>query len=242
QVWEKMGQALYPEGHPYHHSTIGSMADLNAASLDDVKQWFRTWYGPNNAVLVLACDFDEVTARAKVENYFGDIPAGPTMAQPPVDVAQRPADTREVMEDNVPQARIYRVWNVAQADTRDVDLLHVFSQLLGGSATSRLDKRLVHGDKLADGVSTFVGESQLGSNFMVMANVKEGVEPESIEAIIEEEIARLVDGGPTDSELEQAKTVIRAGFIRGIERIGGFGGKADVLAAYEVFADDPGCF
>src|SRR5690606_8615306 len=110
QVWEKMGQALYPEGHPYHHSTIGSMADLNAASLDDVKQWFRTWYGPNNAVLVLAGDIDVETARAKVEKYFGDIPAGPTMAQPPVDVAQRPADTREVMEDNVPQARIYRVW------------------------------------------------------------------------------------------------------------------------------------
>ncbi len=242
QVWEKLGEALYPEGHPYHHSTIGSMADLNAASLDDVKQWFRTWYGPNNAVLVLAGDIDVETAKKKVAKYFGDIPAGPTMAQPPVDVARRPADTREVMADNVPQARIYRAWNVAQANTKDVDQLHVVSQLLGGSATSRLDKRLVHGDKLADSVSTFLGESQLGSNFVVIANVKEGVDPAKVEAIIEEEVRRLVTEGPTADELEQAKTVIRAGFIRGIERIGGFGGKADVLAACEVFAGDPGCF
>ena len=242
QVWEKLGEALYPEGHPYHHSTIGSMADLNAASLDDVKQWFRAWYGPNNAVLVLAGDIDVETAKRKVAKYFGDIPAGPTMAQPPVDVARRPADTREVMEDNVPQARVYRAWNVAAANTTDIDRLHLFSQVLGGSATSRLDKRLVHGDKLADSVSTFVGESQLGSNFLVMANVKEGVEPATIEAIIEEEVRKLVEEGPTAEELEQAKTVIRAGFIRGIERIGGFGGKADVLAACEVFAGDPGCF
>ena len=242
QVWEQLGEALYPEGHPYHHSTIGSMADLNAASLDDVKQWFRTWYGPNNAVLVLAGDIDVETAKAKVARYFGDIPAGPTMAQPPVDVAVRPADTREVMEDNVPQARVYRAWNVAEANTRDADQLQVFSQLLGGSATSRLDKRLVHGDKLADSVSTFMGESQLGSNFVVIANVKEGVEPATVEAIIEEEVRKLVTEGQTAEELEQAKTVIRAGFIRGIERIGGFGGKADVLAACEVFSGDPGCF
>src|SRR5690606_30793587 len=212
QVWETLGKTLYPKGHPYHHSVIGSMADLNAATLDDVKQWFRAWYGPNNAVLVLAGDIDLATAREKVTKYFGDIPAGPTMAQPPVDVAQRPADTRGVMEDNVPQARVYRVWNVAQADTKDVDQLHVLSQVLGGSATSRLDKRLVHGDKLADGVSTFVGESQLGSNFMVMANVKQGVEPETVEKIITEEMERLIAEGPTAQELEQAKTMIRAGF------------------------------
>ncbi|MGH8078372.1 MAG: M16 family metallopeptidase, partial [Lysobacter sp.] len=114
QVWEKLGKAMYPAGHPYHHSTIGSMADLNAASLEDVKNWFRTWYGPNNAVLVLAGDIDVATAKAKVAKYFGDIPASPTMAQPKVDVAQRSQATREVMQDKVPQARVYRLWNVAQ--------------------------------------------------------------------------------------------------------------------------------
>ncbi len=242
QVWTKLNQALYPAGHPYHHSVIGSMADLNAASLEDVKNWFRAWYGPNNAVLVLAGDIDLETAKKKVAKYFGDIPAGPDMAQPAVDVAVRPADTRETMHDNVPQARIYRAWNVAQTGSTDVDQLHVLAQVLGGSDTSRLEKRLVHGDKLVDSVSAGVSESQLGSNFLVTASVKEGVDPKKVEAIIDEELARLLKDGPTAEEVAQAKTVIRAGFIRGIERIGGFGGKADALAACEVYVGDPGCY
>ncbi|MGH8084537.1 MAG: M16 family metallopeptidase [Lysobacter sp.] len=243
QVWTKLNQALYPEGHPYHHSVIGSMADLNAASLEDVKTWFRAWYGPNNAVLVLAGDIDVETAKKKVAKYFGHIPAGPDMAQPPVDVAVRPADTRETMHDNVPQARIYRAWNVAATNTVGVDRLHVLAQILGGSDTSRLEKRLVHGDKLVDSVSAGVHESQLGSNFLVTASVKEeGVDPKKVEAIIDEELNLLLSEGPTEEEVAQAKTVIRAGFIRGVERIGGFGGKADVLAACEVYAGEPDCF
>ena len=242
QVWTKLNEALYPEGHPYHHSVIGSMADLNAASLEDVKTWFRAWYGPNNAVLVLAGDIDVETAREKVAKYFGHIPAGPDMAQPAVDVAQRPADTREVMQDNVPQSRIYRAWNVAPTNTVDIDRLHVLARVLGGSDTSRLEKRLVHEDKLVDSVSAAVSESQLGSNFMVVATVKDGVDPAKVEAIVDEELEKLLAEGPTAEEVAQAKTVIRAGFIRGIERIGGFGGKADALAACEIYAGDPGCF
>ncbi|WP_027081203.1 M16 family metallopeptidase [Luteimonas mephitis] len=242
QVWEKLGQALYPVGHPYHHSTIGSMNDLNAASLEDVKNWFRTWYGPNNAVLVLAGDIDVATAKEKVAKYFGDIPASPTMAQPKVDVAQRPADTREVMQDKVPQTRIYRVWNVAEVGTVDIDRSQLFSQLLGGSKSSRLDKRLLHEDKLVDSVSAMAGPSQLGSNFFIMATVKQGVDPKKVEAIIDEELDRLIAEGPTAAELAQAKTMFRAGFIRGIERIGGFGGKADALASCTIYEGDPGCF
>jgi predicted Zn-dependent peptidase len=104
------------------------MNDLNAASLDDVKTWFRTWYGPNNAVLVLAGDIDLATAKEKVARYFGSIPAGPTMAQPAVNVAKRSADTRETMTDKVPQARIYRAWNVPQVGTADIDQLQLFSK------------------------------------------------------------------------------------------------------------------
>ncbi len=107
QAWDQLNKALYPVGHPYHHGVIGSMNDLNAASLDDVKTWFRTWYGPNNAVLVLAGDIDLATAKERVGKYFGSIPAGPTMAQPAVNVAKRSADTRETMTDKVPQARRY---------------------------------------------------------------------------------------------------------------------------------------
>ncbi len=242
QVWEKLGKAMYPVGHPYHHSTIGSMADLNAASLEDVKNWFRTWYGPNNAVLVLAGDIDLATAKAKAAQYFGDIPATPSMAQPKVDVAQRSVTTREVMQDKVPQARIYRLWNVAQTGTTDLDQLQLFAQVLGGSKSSRLDKRLLHEDKLVDSVSAGADASQLGSSFIISATVKQGVDPAKVEAIIDEELKKLIAQGPSAAELSQAKTVLRAGFVRGVERIGGFGGKADVLAECTIYVGSPGCF
>ena len=242
QVWEKLNRALYPAGHPYHHSVIGSMNDLNAASLDDVKTWFRTWYGPNNAVLVLAGDIDVATAKEKVARYFGDIPAGPSMAQPKVDVAKREKSTRETMTDKVPQARIYRAWNVAEVGTTDIDQLQLFAQVLGGAKASRLDQRLLHQDKLVDNVSAGAYSSQLGSNFMIMATVKQGVDPAKVEAIIDEEVRKLIKDGPTDAELARGKTAFRAGFIRGIERIGGFGGKADALAECTVYEGDPGCF
>ena len=242
QVWEKLSATLYPAGHPYHHSTIGSMADLNAASLDDVKQWFRTWYGPNNAVLVLAGDIDLKTAKAKAAEYFGDIPATPTMAQPKIDVAQRTASTRETMQDKVPQARIYRAWNVPQAGSREVDQLQLFAQVLGGSKSSRLDKRLLHEDKLVDSVSAGIEAQQLGSIFIVSADVKQGVDPAKVEAVIDEELKRLIAEGPSAAELEQARTVFKGGFIRGIERIGGFGGKADVLAECTTYTGKPDCF
>ena len=242
QVWEKLGKAMYPKGHPYHHSVIGSMADLNAASLDDVKNWFRTWYGPNNAVLVLAGDIDLATAKAKAAQYFGDIPATPTMAQPKIDVARRSASTRELMQDKVPQARIYRLWNAAQTGTTDIDQLQLFAQVLGGSKSSRLDKRLLHEDKLVDSVSAGAYASQLGSNFVITADVKQGVDPAKVEAIIDEELKKLVAQGPTATELGQAKTVLRAGFVRGVERIGGFGGKADALAECAIYVGNPGCF
>ena len=242
QAWDKLSRALYPKGHPYHHSVIGSMNDLNAASLADVKQWFRTWYGPNNAVLVLAGDIDVATAKEKVARYFGDIPAGPSMAQPQVDVAQRPQSTRETMTDKVPQARIYRVWNVAQTGTEDIDRLQLLAQVLGGAKSSRLDRRLVHEDKLVDQISAGAWPSQLGSGFGIIATVKQGVDPAKVEAVIDEELRRLLDKGPDKDELLRAKTAFRAGFIRGIERIGGFGGKADALAECTVFTGDPGCF
>lgn len=242
QVWDELGKALYPKTHPYHHSTIGSMADLNAASLDDVKGWFRTWYGPNNAVLVLAGDIDVATAREKAMKYFGDIPASPTMAQPKVDVAPLAQSSRRVMTDKVPQARIHRVWNVAQAGTPDLDKLQLFAQVLGGSKSSRLDKRLLHQDKLVDNVSAAAYAMQLSSNFVITADVKQGVDPAKVEAIIDEEVKRLLAQGPSKAELEQARTVFKAGFVRGIERIGGFGGKADALAECTVYTGDPGCF
>jgi predicted Zn-dependent peptidase len=235
-------RALYPAGHPYHHTTIGSMNDLNAASLDDVKTWFRSWYGPNNAVLVLAGDIDLATAKAKVEKYFGDIPATATLPAKPPMIAARKTSTRATMTDRVAQTRIMRVWNVPQYSSPDIERLQLFAQVLGGSRASRLDKRLYFGDKTVDHVSASVDASELGGTFDVTADVKAGVDPAVVEKAITEELDKLLAQGPTAAELEQARTVFKASFVRGVERIGGFGGKADALAECTVYTGNPGCF
>ncbi|MCX7557127.1 pitrilysin family protein [Xanthomonadaceae bacterium JHOS43] len=242
QVWDALSRASYPKTHPYHHSVIGSMADLDAASLDDVKSWFRDWYGPNNAVLVLAGDIDVAMAKDKVTRYFGDIPASITVPKIAPDPAPRKASTRETMSDRVAQARIYRVWNVPQFGTVELNHLQLVAQTLGGSKSSRLDKRLVHEEKLADSVSAGAWGGELGSTFAIIVNASASENVEKIEKILDEEMKRLIAEGPTAEELERARTVFHAGFVRGIERIGGFGGKADALAQCATFTGNPGCF
>ncbi|KRA75167.1 peptidase M16 [Lysobacter sp. Root667] len=238
----KMFEALYPAGHPYRWQTIGSMADLDAASLDDVKTWFRSWYGPNNAVLVLAGDIDLKTAKEKALRYFGDIPASATLKDMPANIPKRAQDTRETVPDRVPQVRVYRAWPVAENGSKDSTLLTLLSQVLGGSASSRLDTRLVHQDKLADNVGTSVWNSEISGTFFITTTVKEGVDSAKVEKIVDEELQRLLTQGPTAEELDQAKTAIRADFVRGIERIGGFGGKSDVLAECAVYSGKPDCY
>ncbi len=239
RVDDAMQAAMYPAAHPYHHTTLGSMADLDHASLDDVKTWFRSWYGPNNATLVLAGDIDTTTAKAKVARYFGDIPASPTNPMPKAWVAVRDKSTRGTMSDRVAQVRIYREWNVPEFGNADLDRLQLFAEVLGGSRSSRLDTRLVHHDKLADHVSAYASSGELGSSFYITADVKQGEDPAKVEAIIDEELNRLLKDGPTIDETERARTVFKAAFIRGIERIGG---KADALAECAVFTGNPGCF
>jgi predicted Zn-dependent peptidase len=242
RVWDFLSEKSYPEGHPYSWGVIGSMADLNAASIEDVKRWFSAWYGPNNAVLVLAGDIDLATAKAKAAQYFGDIPASPNMAQPTVNIAARTESTRFELSDRVPQARFLRTWNVPQYGTRDVQELGLLAQVFAGARSSRLDKRLVFEEKLADNVGAFAWGSQLSGSFIVQVDIKQGVDAAKVEAIVDEELKKLLAEGPTAAELEQAKTVSEAGFIRGVERIGGFGGKADVLAECTVFTGNPGCY
>ncbi|MBS0194332.1 MAG: insulinase family protein [Proteobacteria bacterium] len=237
-----MSAAMYPAAHPYHHTTIGSKADLDAATLDDVKTWFRDWYGPNNCVLVLAGDIDLATAKAKVTRYFGDIPASPSLPKAQPWIAPLSQPLRDTLLDHVARPRIYRAWNVPQFGSDDLARLQLFAQVLGGSKASRLDARLVFGDKLADHVSAAVYGNELGGQFIVSADVKEGADPARVEAIVDEELQRLLKDGPTTEEIVRAQTVYRASFVRGIERIGGFGGKADVLAQCAVFVGDPGCF
>ncbi len=240
--YDALLKSIYPKGHPYHHTVIGSMNDLDAASLETVKDWFRSWYGPNNAVLVLAGDIDLATAKAKVAKYFGDIPASATVVKKPAMIAARSSSTRETMTDRVAQVRVMRVWNVPNYSSNEVQSLQLLAQVLGGSRASRLDQRLFFGDKTVDRVSASMDASELGGTFDITADIKEGVDPAVVEKAIDEELQRLLREGPTKQELEQARTVFKAGFIRGIERIGGFGGKADALAECTIYTGDPGCF
>ena len=242
RVYEALLKGSYPDGHPYHHTVIGSMNDLGAASLEDVKNWFRSWYGPNNAVLVLAGDIDVATAKQKVQRTFGDIAPSAAVRKLPPQVAPRTTSSRSTLTDNVPQARVVRTWNVPPSTSPDFERLQLLAQVLGGARASRLDRRLVFQDKLVDNVTTAIYDSELGSLFVVQADVKQGVEPAKVEAAISEEVARLLTEGPSKEEVDRARTVIKAGFVRGIERIGGFGGKADVLAECAVFTGKPGCF
>ncbi|MFL5476056.1 MAG: M16 family metallopeptidase [Gemmatimonadales bacterium] len=239
KVWDFLTPKLYPSNHPYSWTTIGSMEDLDAAKLPDVKDWFATYYGAANAVVVVAGDIDVQTAKRKVEQYFGDIPAGPPVARQQAWIAKRTGSQRGVMQDRVPQARIYKVWNVPGWGTSEADYLTLLSDVLSSGKSSRLYKRLVYDDQTATDVSAYVNMREIGGLFVVEATARPGVELARVEKAVEEEVRRLLAGGPTAAELSRVKTQYRAGFIRGVERIGGFGGKSDVLAQGEVFAGRP---
>ena len=229
----------YPAGHPYSHSVIGSMEDLDAATLDDVHKWFDTYYGAANAVISIAGDVDPQDVKQRVERYFGDIPAGPPLVKPVADIAKRTESTRYVMYDRVPQDRVYMVWNVPEFGDPDVELLDILSDVLSSGKSSRLYKRLVYDDQIATSVSAGNYTSQLGGQFMITATAQPGGDLAAVEKAINEELQRVLDRGINRDELERSKTGQRASFIRGVERVGGFGGKSDILARSEVFYGSP---
>ena len=239
RVWTALTEATYPAGHPYSWSVIGSMEDLTAASLDDVHEWFKSYYGPNNAVLSIAGDVTVAEAKAKVEKYFGDIPPGPPITKVATWVAPMSGIRRGVMEDRVPQARLYKVWNVPQIGTLDHDLLDVATSVLSTGKSSRLYKRLVYDDQIATDVAAFLYAKEIGSQVIVQATAKPDGDLAAVEKAIDEEVARFLGGGPTTEEVERARTGLYADLVRGLERIGGFGGKSDVLATGLIYTGNP---
>ncbi|MEP7225926.1 MAG: pitrilysin family protein [Gemmatimonadales bacterium] len=239
KVWDFLTPKLYLSNHPYSWTTIGSMEDLDAAKLDDVKDWFRTYYGAANAVVVVAGDIDAQTAKQKVEKYFGDIPAGPPVARQQAWVAGRTGSQRGIMQDRVPQARIYKVWNIPGWSTADADYLTLVSDVLSSGKSSRLYKRLVYDEQIATDVSASLDLREIGGLFSIEATARPGIDLGRVERAVDEELTRFLVGGPTPVELRRVKTQYRAAFVRGVERIGGFGGKSDVLAQGEVFAGRP---
>lgn len=230
---------LFPRGHPYHHSTIGSMKDLDSASLDDVKKWFTDNYGPNNAVLVLAGDIDTATARAKVAEWFGDIPRGPDVKAPPVSVPTLPAPLAKEVKDLIPTTRLYRMWTMPGLNDADAVPLQMAMSVLGGLSSSRLDNALVRKDALAVGVAAQAEVFEDAGVVVVQADVKDGVDPAHVAQRLDAEIAAFLASGPTADELRRAAASSVGGTLSGLESVGGFGGKAVALAEGALYSNDP---
>ena len=238
----KQLSGLFPKGHPYEHSTIGSMADLDSASLADVKGWFKEHYGPNNAVLVLAGDIDAATARTLAEKYFGGIPAGPKTALPAAPVPTLPAAKYEVIKDRVATTRLTRSWAVAGLNDPDNIALDVAAGALGGGASSRLYDTLVRKERLAVRASasnqTF---AQVGM-FEISVDVRPGVDAALVAKRLDALVAEFLASGPTADELQRYQVINISGRMKGLEQVGGFGGKAVALASGALYSNDPGFY
>ncbi|HEX4810145.1 MAG TPA: pitrilysin family protein [Bryobacteraceae bacterium] len=238
-VEELVVKATYPALHPYAHTVIGSMEDLDSASVEDVRDWFKTYYTPSNAVVVIAGDVTPKEAREKALRYFGDIPPGPPVSHYQSWPSKMSGERRERVEDRVPQGRVYKVWNVPGYGTKAADHLRFAASVLTSGKNSRLYKRLVYDDQIATSVSAYLDEREIGSQFVVVANARPGGELAPVEKAMDEELSRFLAEGPTPRELERIRTQAYAGFVRGIERIGGFGGKSDILATNQTYLRSP---
>ncbi|MFN2563398.1 MAG: M16 family metallopeptidase [Gemmatimonadaceae bacterium] len=239
KAWITIAENTFPKGHPYSWSVIGSMEDLNAAALDDVKEWFRTYYGPSNATIVIAGNVNTEDVRRRVERYFGDIPPGPPVTTHRAWIAKMTGEKRQVMQDRVPQSRLYKVWNVPEYGTKELAYLSLAFDVLANGKSSRLYKRLVHKDRTASEVTAYLDDREIASQLVLWATAQPGGDLQAVERTLDEEIRSFLASGPTVDELERVKTQQRAAFVRGMERIGGFGGKSDILARGQVFRNDP---
>jgi len=237
---ELMLPLLYPAGHPYAHTVIGSMDDLSAASVEDVSEFFNLYYAPNNASLCVAGDFDPAAVKAMIEKYFATIAPGR-----PVDRIERwlpvlDGERRAVAEDAVELPRLTMAWHSPawyQPGDAELDLL---GDILASGKTSRLYKALVYDRQIAQDVRASQESREMGGTFTIEVTAAPGHDLPEVEAAVDAELARLLDKGVEIGEVDLAKTRYEASFVRGLQRVGGFGGKADRLNRYNVFTGDPG--
>jgi len=237
-VNDYLPKLLYPAGHPYSWPVIGSMADLSAASLEDVKAFFRRYYAPNNATLVVAGDVKPDDVRALVRKYFTDIPRGPAIDRPsPAPFTVK--DTAIVLEDRVQLPRLYLNWHTVKGWQADDAALDIASYILAGSRTSRLTQALVYGGELATNVQAYQDGKRLDGDFSIITTARPGRGLDTLRTIVDFEIARLAMEGPTLRELDEAKNATEASFLRGIQQVAG---KADRLNAYYYQTGNPDSF
>ena len=233
---------LYPSDHPYHWPTIGYMEDLSAASYQDVVDFFKSYYGPNNASLVVAGDIDIEETKKLVAKWFSDVPGGPPV--PPFE-APTPVlneEKRIVLEDRVQLPRLYMAWlSPAGLSAGDAEM-DVLSSILTYGKNSRLFKRLVYDLQIAQNVFSFQNSGRLGSSFLIVATARSGVSLARLEEVIMEEVGRIIQDGPETREVERAVNQAEANFLRRLERVGSFGGKADQLNRYYFYTGNPDFF
>jgi zinc protease len=242
KVADVLPGALFPKGHPYSWPVIGSMADLSAASYQDVVDFFKKWYGPANASLVIAGDVDAKEVRAEVEKWFGEIPKSePVEPLVPQPVALK-GETRLVLEDRVQLPRLYLAWVTPPAFSPGDAALDAVAAVLADGKNSRLYRRLVYDLQVAQDVNAFQGSNALASTFLVIVTARAGHTLEEIRKLVDEEIGRLQAEAPSVREVTRFQNKTEAGFFDRLERVGGFGGKADQLNAYYFAAGDPDYF
>ncbi|HVH11283.1 MAG TPA: pitrilysin family protein [Gemmatimonadales bacterium] len=239
---ENILDRLYPAGHPYHWPVIGSMTDLQAASLADVRQFFQTYYTPNNASLAIAGDITTADARRLVERYFGDIPRGPAVSRTPPPAVALAADVHATLEDRVQLPRLYNAWHTVKAFADGDAALDVVANVLAAGRSSRLYQRLVYELQIATDVVAFQDGGRIDGRFEVYATARPAHTLPELQRVIDEELAKLADSGPTTREVERAQNTFEAQFLSRLERVGGFGGKADQLNFYSYFIGSPDYF
>lgn len=230
---------IYPKGHPYSWLTIGSMEDLDAASLEDVHAWFEKYYGAANAVVVVAGDVDTAEIIAKVEHYFGDVKPGPPLTRHEAWVAKLTGTKKQISHDRVPQTMILKSWNTPGHSTKDSNYLGMVGAVLTSGKNSRLYQRLVYNEQLVSSVNAYVTGYEIAGTFEISAMVNPGIDEDRVDAIIMEELAKFLKEGPTSRELKRVKIQNISGFIRALEKVGGFGGKSDLLASNYIYNGDP---
>jgi zinc protease len=242
QAFMELPAMLYPTGHPYSWSTIGSMEDLTAASFEDVARFFRTYYVPGNASLAIAGDIDLANTRALVEKWFADVPAGKPV--PPLTAPTVVLDgvKKKTITDRVQLPRLFLAWHTPGLLKPGDAEMDVVSNLLSGGKNSRLYKRLVYDLQIAQDVNTAQQSQALGSNFMIIATARPGQSLDTIQAVIDEELDKLRATPPEQREVTRALNQIEASFLRSMERVGGFGGKANQLNSYYKAAGTPDYF
>ncbi|HEY2030404.1 MAG TPA: pitrilysin family protein, partial [Myxococcales bacterium] len=232
---------LFPKPHPYYECVIGDISDIQAAQPEDIRNFFRQYYGPNNASLALVGDFDSKAAKDAIEKYFGSIPRGPAVKEPEVPQPDIKGVVKETFEDKLAELpRLILAWKGVRQFTDDEPAGDILGEVLGEGRTSRLYKAMVFDQQLAAGVNASDVTLGIAGWFQITATAAKGKDISDLLPVVEKLVQDVQQNGVTAEEVERAKRNLIAGRMRELERIGGFGGRADLLDAYQTYLGDPG--